>query len=127
MDELDGVNRLVFNGPFSGFLSDEKKTEVRADKLVIVSKNGSVANLPAARLKTIKQKALDLYWQIVQPEKTPFGVERALGQGAVLLEEDLYWLKSETTIKPIIIRVKEESKSIQELKELFLSEETEEI
>lgn len=104
---LDGVNRLTLDGPFFGRLSDERKTEVIADQIVIVSKNGSAAELPMSKLKTAKERVLDMLYKMIQEEKTVVGARKRLEEGgAIPLENDLFWYKRETNLAPTIVQKK---------------------
>lgn len=116
MDELDGLNRLVFSGPFSCSLQSGR--EVMANKLVIASKNGEVAKLPVSRLRTIKDTLLTMLLEMAKGTKTAIGLERSLKEGgAAVLGKGFYWLKSETEVHAVPFSKKEEKpKSIQELR-----------
>ena len=101
---LDGKNRLTFNGPFFKRLSDEQHTEVKADKIVIVSKNGSVAQLPVSQLRTIKERVLNMLYKMIEEEKTVVGARKKIEEGAIMLEKDIYWHKKETGLMPHIFK-----------------------
>jgi len=117
MNELDGENKLVFGGPFFYRLSGGKGAMVQADRLVILSKNGSVADMPVNLLQTTKQKALAMFCGIVEDQQTVAGVDNVLqGGGARMIGKDLFWQKSETSTSLIPIRIeKQKSSSIQKL------------
>lgn len=115
MNELDGENKLVFGGPFSASLANERKTEVEADKFVIVSKNGSVAQILVNRVKAVKQMVLERYLGLVQKEITVCGAEKALQGNAIIIATDLYWLTKETELKQRVLPIGEKGPSIQEL------------
>lgn len=118
MDELDGLNRLVFSGPFPCYLSDGR--EVPVSRLVIASKNGEVANLPVSRLKTTKDIVLNLLSETAKEQSTVSGLRRLLEQGgAIMLGSGFFWLKSETEVHSpprSIIQKEERPKTIQEFR-----------
>ncbi len=116
MDELDGLNRLVFSGPFPCYLSDGREVPVR--KLVIASKNGEVANLPVSRLKTAKDVVLELLLETAKEQNTVSGLMRSLEQGgATMLGNGFFWLKAETEVhSSVIVRKEERPRTIQEFR-----------
>lgn len=114
--ELDGLNRLVFHGPFSSHLSDEKHTEVAAEKFVIASKNGEVAKLPISQRRTLKDTLWNIFLEMTQGHQSICSLQKSFEGGAIPIGNGLYWLKSETPITYSSIRTQEKPKTIQELR-----------
>lgn len=95
MNVLKGSNEFIFGGPFIGHLSDERETEVEGTNMVIKSKNGSVGQIPVYMLETVKDKALNIYYEILASQKTMPGLRKSLTEGGdIPLGRDLFWIKS---------------------------------
>lgn len=99
MNETDGMNVLVFEGPFGGLsLGNERETMLQARNIVLKSKNGTIGNTPVVQLKTIKQIVLDLLQGMAKSQSTKSGLQTCLEGGDILLYKDLFWIKSSSKI-----------------------------
>jgi len=95
--ELDGLNRLVFDGPFKCSLSNKREVPVR--NLVIVSRNGEVSNLPVNLVPGAQDAVHGVLLDLAKSQATAAGLERSLSNGgAISLGNGLFWLKSEAKI-----------------------------
>lgn len=114
--ELDGLNRLVFDGPFKCSLLN--KTEVPVHNLVIVSRNGEVSKLPVNLVPGVQDAVHGVLLDLAKNQATAVGLERLLlDGGAVSLGNGLFWLKSEAKIfSSVIPRKEEKPKTIQEFR-----------
>ena len=114
--ELDGLNRLVFDGPFECSLSNKRQVPVH--NLVVVSRNGEVSRLPENLVPGVQSAVHEVLLDFARSQATAAGLERSLSDGgAVSLGSGLFWLKSEAKVfSSVIPRKEEKPKTIQELR-----------